>query len=107
MKYSDQRNHKRFVTKGGIGLTSDGVCQVINLSTCGVSLKCFLELVFPPEWTMDIYDEADLNLQELKIKKSGRKYQASQVVHYILKWRLEGNFKTYLLLKSFISIPIY
>jgi len=69
VKYSDQRNSKRFKAKGGIALTSNGVCQVVNLSLGGLALKCFPELVFPPEWTMDIYDETGLNLQELKVKK--------------------------------------
>ena len=54
---------------GGIALTQKGVCQVVNLSKGGVSLKCFSELEYPNEFTMDIYDETGLDLQAIKVKK--------------------------------------
>ena len=69
MKCFDQRSNNRFELKNGVVLTPDRVCQVINLSKGGFALKCFSELVFPPEWTMDIYDATGLNLQELRVKK--------------------------------------
>ena len=69
MKCFDQRNCNRFKVIGGIALTPNGVCQVVNLSEGGLSLKCFCGLGFPHECTMDIFDETDLNLHELKVKK--------------------------------------
>ena len=81
MKNVDQRKGKRFKIKGGIALTPNGVCQVINISKGGLSLKCFKEVAFPHEWTMDIYDETDLNLQELKVKKVWEKILSVQGAH--------------------------
>lgn len=69
MKYSSQRKSIRLEENGGVALTPIGVCQVINLSKGGLLLKCFQELEFPHEWTMDIYDEKGLNLQDLRVKK--------------------------------------
>lgn len=62
---------------GGIALTQKGVCRVVNLSKSGVSLKCFSELEFPNEFTIDIYDETGLDLQELKVKKVWEKRPSS------------------------------
>lgn len=80
MNNVDQRKGERFKIKGGIALTPNGVCQVINISKGGLSFKCFQEVAFPHEWTMDIYDETDLNLQELKVKKVWEKTLSVQGV---------------------------
>lgn len=63
------RKSIRLETKSGIALTPNGVCRMINLSKGGFALKCLKAFEFPSEWTIDVYDESGLNLQELKVRK--------------------------------------
>jgi len=65
----NKRKNIHIRSKSGIGLTPNWICQVINLSKGGVLLKCFQGVVFPHEWTMDIYSEAKLSIQGLNVKK--------------------------------------
>lgn len=69
MKYLRKRKSKRLPVKDGIALTPKGVCQVINLSKGGLSLKFFHDLELPNELIIDIYYETDLYVRDLKVKK--------------------------------------
>lgn len=69
MKCLSKRKSKRLDVKDGIALTSNGVCQVINLSKGGLSLKFFHDLKLPNELIIDIYHETDLYVKDLKVKK--------------------------------------
>lgn len=69
MKCLSKRKSKRLAVKDGIALTSNGACQVINLSKGGLSLKFFHDLKLPHELIIDIYHETELYVKDLKVKK--------------------------------------
>lgn len=53
-KISEQRKHKRFETPKAIAVNSGNVCRLVNISTGGLSFKCFLTIDFPAKWFLDI-----------------------------------------------------
>ena len=55
--------------KDCIAITPAGICQIVNLNPEGLSFKCVKEWCFPPYWSLDIYDTAGMNLEQLQIKK--------------------------------------
>ena len=69
MLFTCRRSTKRVRGKSGVALTPKGVCKITNLSKSGVSLKSFQRLELPPEWTMDIYDEIGLFVNQINVKK--------------------------------------
>lgn len=69
VNFLKQRKSKRLEAKSGIGITSHGICQVINLSKDGVSFKCVKERYFPVEWSMTVYDVTGQCLERLRVKK--------------------------------------
>ena len=53
-KISEQRKHKRFEAPKAIAVNPGNVCRVIDISTGGLSFKCFLTIDFPTKWSLDI-----------------------------------------------------
>ena len=53
-KISEQRRHKRFEAPKAVAVNLGNVCRVIDISTGGLSFKCFLTIDFPTKWSLDI-----------------------------------------------------
>lgn len=67
--YLNQRKSQRLEAQGGIAITPNGVCQIVNLNKDGVSFKCVRGLDFPLAWSMAIYDTTGQVLEQLHVKK--------------------------------------
>ena len=65
----DLRKSKRLEVKTGIANTPAGICQIINLSPEGLLFRCVKEWSFSRDWSLDIYDAADLSLEKLQVRK--------------------------------------
>jgi hypothetical protein len=53
-KIMGQRKHKRFECPESIVINPDNVCQLINISTGGLSFKCSRVVELPTKWSLDI-----------------------------------------------------
>ena len=53
-KISEQRKYKRFEAAKAIAVNPGNVCRIIDISTGGLSFKCFLTIDFPTKWSLDL-----------------------------------------------------
>jgi len=65
----EQRKSKRFKIPDAIVITPDNVCQLVNISTGGLSFKCFLEVDLPAKCTVDIMVAgSDFHIEQLPVE---------------------------------------
>ncbi len=64
--------------RGCIASTPAGICQIINLSPEGLSFKCVKEWSFSQDISLDIYDAANLSLEQLPVRKIWEKHTYNQ-----------------------------
>lgn len=74
----EHRKSKRLSVKTGIANTPAGTCQIINVTTEGLSFKCLKKWSFSQECSLDIYDTSGLSLEMLQIKKIWEKIANSK-----------------------------
>ena len=74
------RKSKRLKARDCIASTPAGFCQIININSEGLSFKCVKEWSFSQELSLDLYDTAGLNLEQLQVKKIWEKYSSNLCV---------------------------
>ena len=72
------RKSIRLAVRDCIANTPAGICQIINISPEGLSFKCVKEWSFSPDLSLDIYDAAELSLEQLPVKKIWEKHLYNQ-----------------------------
>ena len=73
----ESRKSKRLNVKDCIAITPAGICQIVNLNPEGLSFKCVKQWSFSHYWSLDIYDTAGLNLEQVQIKKIWEHYSTN------------------------------
>jgi hypothetical protein len=52
-----------------ITICSEGISQVVDISSGGISFKCCCEVGFPERWELDIVDSAGSHLRDVLVEK--------------------------------------
>jgi hypothetical protein len=69
MTITELRKHKRFVIPEAIVVTPGNVCQLVNISAGGLSLKCIRAVGLPTKWSLDlIIAGSDFHLKQLPVE---------------------------------------
>ena len=68
MNKQEVRKYLRHKPKDTFVINKDGVCQVLDLSSKGVSFGCTKERTFPETWTVDIVNNTGIHIWDLPIK---------------------------------------
>ncbi len=65
----EQRRHQRFVIPEAIVVTPGNVCQLVNLSSGGLSLTCIRAVGLPTKWSLDIIIAGtDFHLKQIPVE---------------------------------------
>jgi len=68
-KIPEQRKHKRYEIPEALVVTPGNVCQLINISTGGLSLNCIRAVDLPTKWSLDIIIAgSDFYLKQLPVE---------------------------------------
>lgn len=68
MKNPESRKYRRHKLDDTFIINREGVCQVLDLSSEGVSFGCTKERKFPETWTIDIVNNSGVHIWDLPIK---------------------------------------
>lgn len=76
----ESRKKTRVKVRNCITNTPAGLCQLLNINSDGLSLKCFKKWSFSREWSLDIYDTSGLILEQFQVKKIWEKCLTNPMV---------------------------
>jgi len=69
LNIQNRRIQQRRECPDAITICSEGISQVVDISSGGISFKCCCEVCFPEIWELDIVDSEGSHLQEFLVEK--------------------------------------
>lgn len=65
----NRRIQQRREFPDAITICSEGISQVVDISSGGISFMCCCEVCFPERWELDIVNSAGSHLREVLVEK--------------------------------------
>ncbi len=69
LNIQNRRIQQRREFPDAITICPEGVSQVVDISSGGISFKCCCEVCFPERWELDIVNSTGGHLQEFLVEK--------------------------------------
>ena len=74
-------------------ITPEGISQLIDISSGGISFRCRCEQFLPKRWDIDIVDSSGIHLQEFSVEKVWESVQDKKGYGSIFTTTVGAKFK--------------
>ncbi len=69
LNVQNRRKQQRHECPDAVTICLEGISQVVDISSGGISFKCCCEVCYPERWELDIVDSAGSHLREVLVEK--------------------------------------
>jgi hypothetical protein len=93
LNIQNRRKQERHQYTEAVTLCPEGLSQVIDICSGGISFKCCCERCLITKWKVDIVDSCGIHLQELPVEKVWESVEDKKNDDYIYKTAVGVKFK--------------
>jgi len=90
----NRRKQERHQFTDAVTICHEGISQVIDISSGGISFKCRCERCLSTKWKVDIIDSSGIHLQEYSVEKVWESVEDTQRDGNIFKTAVGVKFKS-------------
>ncbi len=90
----NRRKQERHQFTDAVTICHEGISQVIDISSGGISFKCRCERCLSTKWTVDIFDSNGIHLQQFPVEKVWESAEDKQRDANIFKTAVGVKFKS-------------
>ena len=92
MKNQESRRYQRQKVEDTFVVNQEGICQVFDISTTGISFRCTNERQFPETLTVDVVNNSGMHVWDLPIKANWVKKNNADPISTLYVLRLGAKF---------------